>query len=242
MYHRMRLAEADDLPATLPDMRLFVSGSAPLSPGDFAGFAARFGLEPLERYGLTETLIVTSNPLHGARLPGTVGTPLPGTQVRLAGDGEIEVRGPAVMHGYWRDAAASAACFRDGWFRTGDLGEWHASGHLRIAGRLKELIIVGGSNVLPGEVEHALAGVDGVDELAAAGLDDADRGEVVCAFVVASPGADRAGVEAALRARAERELAAYKRPGSYRFVEALPRNAMGKVDRRALSRAPAPRA
>lgn len=234
MYHRMRLAEADDLPGSLPSMRVFISGSAPLSPADFAGFAERFGFEPLERYGLTETLIVSSNPLDGERIPGTVGRPLPDTEVRLAGDGEIEVRGPGVMAGYWRDAGASAASFRDGWFRTGDLGEWHESGHLRISGRLKELIIVGGSNVLPGEVEHALAGVNGVDELAAAGVADPDRGEIVAAFVVARPGTDPAALEAALRERAERELASYKRPRSYRFLRELPRSALGKLDRRRL--------
>ena len=138
------------------------------------------------------------------------------------------------MAGYWQDARASADSFRDGWFRTGDLGEWHESGHLRISGRLKELIIVGGSNVLPGEVEHALAGVDGVDELAAAGVADPDRGEIVAAYVVAQPGTDPAALEAALRERAERELASYKRPRSYRFLRELPRNAMGKLDRRRL--------
>jgi malonyl-CoA/methylmalonyl-CoA synthetase len=232
MYHRMHLAE--DAPDTLPEMRLFVSGSAPLSREDFEGFEARFGFAPLERYGLTETLIVTSNPLEGERVPGTVGTPLPATEVRLADDGEIEVRGPGVMHGYWQDPESNAASFREDWFRTGDLGEWHPSGHLRISGRLKELIIVGGSNVLPGEVEAGLAGVGGVDELAVAGLPDPDRGEVVAAFVVARAGADPATLEGELRARAERELAAYKRPRSYRFVAELPRNAMGKIDRRRL--------
>jgi malonyl-CoA/methylmalonyl-CoA synthetase len=235
MYHRMRLAEADGLPEQFPDMRVFISGSAPLSAEDFAGFEARFGMAPLERYGLTETLIVSSNPLDGERIPGSVGRPLPQTEVRLAEDGEIEVRGPGVMHGYWHDPQASAASFRDGWFRTGDLGTWHPSGPLRISGRLKELIIVGGSNVLPGEVEVALAGVGGVDELAAAGVSDADRGEIVGAFVVARPGADPVEIERELRERAERELAAYKRPRSYRFLAELPRNAMGKVDRRKLS-------
>lgn len=234
MYHRMRLVDAGDVPAAFPDMRLFVSGSAPLAREDFAGFEERFGHEPLERYGLTETLIVTSNPLAGPRVPGTVGTPLPETEVRLSDGGEIEVRGPGVMHGYWQDEAASAAAFRDGWFRTGDLGEHESHGHLRISGRLKELIIVGGSNVLPGEVEHALEGVEGVDELAAAGLPDADRGEIVGAFVVAHAGSEPAAVEARLRERAERELAAYKRPRSYRFVTELPRNAMGKIDRKRL--------
>ncbi|MBW2282143.1 MAG: AMP-binding protein [Deltaproteobacteria bacterium] len=234
MYHRMIDAPGPD---ALPSMRLFVSGSAPLAEADFHGFESRFGFAPLERYGLTETLIVASNPLDGARVPGTVGRPLPRTEVRLANDGEIEVRGPGVMCGYWQDEETSAASFRDGFFRTGDLGAMHESGHLRIAGRLKELIIVGGSNVLPGEVEHALAGEPGVDELVAAGVPDADRGEIVGAFVVVHEGGDPAALrelETRLRERAERELAPYKRPRLYRFLAELPRNAMGKVDRRSL--------
>jgi len=232
MYHRMVRAEA--VPERFPAMRLFVSGSAPLSELDFAEFEQRFGFAPVERYGLSETLIVSSNPLDGARIPGTVGQALPRTDLRLAEDGEIEVRGPGVMKGYWRDPETSADCFRDGFFRTGDLGEWHESGHLRICGRKKELIIVGGSNVLPGEVETALAGEPGVDELAAAGVPDPDRGEIVGAFVVAGTGQDEAELEARLRARAEAQLAAYKRPRLYRFLVELPRNAMGKIDRRAL--------
>lgn len=232
MYHR--LARAASLPA-LPDMRLFISGSAPLAPEDFALFAERFGHAPLERYGLTETLIVSSNPLRGERRPGAVGHALPRAEVRLADDGEIEVRGPAVMAGYWRDEKTSAEVFRDGFFRTGDLGRRDEAGYLCIAGRKKELIIVGGSNVLPGEVERALAGDPQVEELAAAGVADRERGEVVAAFIVAAPGTDPAAIEARLRARAEDGLAAYKRPRLYRFVATLPRSAMGKVDRRALA-------
>jgi malonyl-CoA/methylmalonyl-CoA synthetase len=232
MYHR--LARLASVPA-LPDLRLFVSGSAPLAPEDFALFAARFGQPPLERYGLTETLIVSSNPLHGERRPGAVGHPLPSAELRLAEDGEIEVRGPSVMAGYWRDENASADVFRDGFFRTGDLGRRDDAGYLCIAGRKKELIIVGGSNVLPGEVERALAGDPQVDELAAVGVADPERGEVVAVFIAAAPGADAAAVEARLRARAEEGLAAYKRPRLYRFVAALPRSVMGKVDRRSLA-------
>jgi malonyl-CoA/methylmalonyl-CoA synthetase len=216
-------------------MRLCISGSAPLAPEDFALFAARFGQVPLERYGLSETLIVSSNPLRGERRPGAVGHALPHAEVRLAEDGEIEVRGPSVMAGYWRDEKTSAEVFRDGFFRTGDLGRRDEAGYLCIAGRKKELIIVGGSNVLPGEVELALAGDPEVDELAAAGIPDRERGEVVAAFVVAARGAEPAAIESRLRARAERELAAYKRPRLYCFVAALPRSVMGKVDRRALT-------
>ena len=232
MYHR--LAHLPSVPP-LPEMRLFVSGSAPLAPGDFARFDARFGHPPLERYGLTETLIVSSNPLRGERRPGAVGHALPQTELRLAEDGEIEVRGPSVMAGYWRDEDASAGVFRDGFFRTGDLGRRDEAGYLRIAGRKKELIIVGGSNVLPGEVERALEGDPEVEELAAAGVADAERGEVVAAFVVAVPGAEPGAIEARLRAHADAGLAPYKRPRLYRFLAALPRSHMGKVDRRALA-------
>ena len=232
MYHRMNTAEARP---DLQHMRVFISGSAPLAAGDFAEFAARFGHEPLERYGLTETLIVSSNPLAGERRAGTVGLPLPRTEVRLAADGEIEVCGPGVMPGYWHDDAASAEAFDGGFFRTGDLGRHDERGYLVIAGRKKELIIVGGSNVLPGEVEQALSDEPGVDELAAAGLADDDRGEIVAAFVVAREGVEPHGLEQRLRARAEESLAPYKRPRVYRFITALPRNAMGKVDRRQLS-------
>jgi malonyl-CoA/methylmalonyl-CoA synthetase len=232
MYHR--LARVSAVPA-LPEMRVFISGSAPLAPDDFALCAQRFGQAPLERYGLSETLIVSSNPLHGERRPGAVGHALPHAEVRLAEDGEIEVRGPSVMAGYWRDESASAGVFRDGFFRTGDLGRRDEAGYLCIAGRKKELIIVGGSNVLPGEVELALAGDPEVEELAAAGVADAERGEVVAAFVVAAPGAEPARIEARLRERADAGLAAYKRPRLYRFLAALPRSTMGKVDRRALA-------
>jgi malonyl-CoA/methylmalonyl-CoA synthetase len=231
MYHRFVRGRGG---ADLRGMRLFVSGSAPLAPEDFRAFEARFGHRPLERYGLSETLIVASNPLDAERRPGSVGFALRSVELRLASDGEIEVRGPSVMAGYWRDEAADAEAFRDGFFRTGDLGRFDPDGYLVVAGRKKDLILVGGSNVLPGEVERALRGVAGVEELAVAGLPDADRGEVVAAFVVAAPASDPAALEERLRERAEHELAAYKRPGRYRFVEALPRNAMGKVDRRAL--------
>jgi malonyl-CoA/methylmalonyl-CoA synthetase len=235
MYHRMiRCPVEVDLSA----LRLFVSGSAPLPPSDFRDCAERFGHEPLERYGLTETMIVASNPLDGERRPGTVGHALADTEVRLAPDGEIEVSGPAVMAGYWRAPEATCDAFREGFFRTGDLGRLDERGYLVIAGRKKELIIVGGSNVLPGEVERALEGEPDVEELAVAGLRDPDRGEIVAAFVVPAAVADPRAIERRLRERAEAALAPYKRPRSYRFLAGLPRNPMGKmgkIDRRALS-------
>ena len=216
--------------------RLFVSGSAPLGPQDFQEFEARFGHTPVERYGLTETMIVSSNPLTGERRPGSVGLPLPQAELRLAQDGEIEVRGPAVMAGYWQSPELTREAFHDGFFRTGDLGRYDEAGYLCITGRKKELIIVGGSNVLPTEVEQVLADDEAVEEVAVAGLPDADRGEIVAAFVVVRGDDDEASLERRLRARAEVGLAAYKRPRRYRFLSALPRNAMGKVDRRALAR------
>lgn len=231
MFHRMAACEAK---AELRHARACISGSAPLSVQDFRAFGERFGQIPLERYGLSETMIVSSNPLRGERRPGTVGLPLPRTDVRLAPDSEIEVRGPGVMSGYWRDAELSSEVFDDGFFRTGDLGRHDEAGYLVIAGRKKELIIVGGANVLPGEVERALGDEPGVDELAAAGVPDPDRGEIVAAFVVPHPGQDRAELEQRLRERAEEHLATYKRPGLYRFLAELPRNAMGKIDRKLL--------
>ncbi len=233
MLRRMARSE---LRLDLADMRLFVSGSAPLTPQDFLAFEARFGHAPLERYGLTETMIVSTNPLDGERRCGSVGRPLPDTEVRLAPDGEIEVRGPALMRGYWRAPELTREAFREGFFRTGDLGCRDDAGYLCIVGRKKELIIVGGTNVLPGEVEQVLAAHAGVEEVAVAGLPDPDRGEVVGAFVVAAAGQDARELEAQLRDRAGQLLAPYKRPRLYRFLPALPRNAMGKLDRLALSR------
>jgi malonyl-CoA/methylmalonyl-CoA synthetase len=235
MYHRLAHASPS---IELFGMRLCVSGSAPLAPTDFRAFEARFGIPPLERYGLTETLIVSSNPLEGERRPGTVGLALPDTELRLAEDGEIEVRGPSVMAGYLEEPAANAEAFREGFFRTGDLGRLDERGYLVISGRKKELILVGGSNVLPGEVEAALADVRGVEELVAAGLPDPDRGEIVALFVVPSTGSDPAALETTLRARAEERLSPYKRPRLYRFLSALPRNALGKVNRSTLASLP----
>ena len=231
MYHRMVRARHEP---DLRHMRVFISGSAPLSVQDFGDFEKRFGQAPLERYGLTETMIVASNPLAGERRRGKVGLPLPETEIRIADDGEILVRGPAVMSGYWRAPEASGEAFDGDFFRTGDLGYRDEAGYLVIAGRKKELIIVGGSNVLPGEVEQALAPDPGVAEMAAAGLPDPDRGEIVAVFVVAGDGEDTAALERRLRGRAEAALAPYKRPRVYRFVAELPRNAMGKLDRRSL--------
>lgn len=232
MYHRMITCEGD---TDTSGMRVFISGSAPLSKRDFADFEKRFGHRPLERYGLSETLIVSSNPLETERRAGSVGFPLPQSDVRIAEDGEIEVAGPMVMNGYWNADELNESAFNGRYFRTGDLGHFDAAGYLTISGRKKELIIVGGSNVLPGEVEFGLSGVEGVDELAVAGIPDPDRGEVVGVFVVAQKNADSRRIEAGLRESAEANLAPYKRPRQVTFVAELPRNQMGKIDRKKLS-------
>ncbi len=232
MYHRMVASEAT---ADLSAIRVLISGSAPLDPQDFLECESRFGHRPVERYGLSETLIVSSNPLRDERRPGTVGQALPGVEVRLAEDGEIEVRGDSVMSGYWRAPDASQDVFRDGFFRTGDLGRYDGD-YLVVAGRKKDLILVGGSNVLPGEVERVLGEEPGVEEVAVVGLPDSDLGEIVGAFVVLHDGSTEGETEKRLRARADRDLAPYKRPRSYRFLPALPRNTMGKIDREFLTR------
>jgi malonyl-CoA/methylmalonyl-CoA synthetase len=231
MYHRMARSPIE---VDLRHVRVCISGSAPLSPEDFRAFESRFGHHPVERYGLTETMIVATNPLDEERRPGTVGFPLPGVEVSLASDGEIEVRGPSVMGAYWRAPELSRDSFHDGWFRTGDLGQHDERGYLVVAGRKKELILVGGSNVLPGEVERVLAAEPDADEVAVAGLPDADLGEAVVAFVVARTDTDLAALEFRLRARASEQLASYKRPRRYAFLTELPRNPMGKIDRDAL--------
>jgi len=242
MYHRM-LEVAGDF--SLASMRLFTSGSAPLSPETFRRFQERFGFAMVERYGLTETAINTSNPLHGVCKPGSVGLPLPGIEVGIfdpqtrqrlpqGEKGEVWVRGANVFGGYWNNPQATAAAFCDGWFRTGDLGAFSADGYLTILGRIKELIIVGGTNVTPGEVERVLEVDAGVAECAVAGIPDADLGECIAAFIVPRLGEESVALEQRLRARAGQDLAPYKRPRLYQFLAALPRNAIGKVERNKL--------
>ncbi len=212
-------------------LRLCVSGSAPLSSTVFERVAAGSGQRVLERYGMTETLMNVSNPYEGERRPGTVGLPLPAVDVALAARprGEILVKGPNVFSGYWRAEAATATVFdENGWFHTGDVGELDEAGYLRIVGRSRELIITGGFNVYPREVEEALLSHPGVAEAAVIGTPSEEWGEVVTAYVVAGhppPGADEV-----LQVAAER-LASFKRPRLVRFVESLPRNALGKVQR-----------
>ena len=227
---------------TAAGMRLFVSGSAPLLAETHAAFEARTGHRILERYGMTETGMNTSNPCEGDRRAGTVGLPLPGVEVRIVANGAevaagevgtIEVRGPNVFAGYWQMPDKTAEDLRpDGWFVTGDLATRDADGYIRIVGRAKDLIISGGFNVYPVEVEEVLDAQPGVRESAVIGLPHPDFGEAVFAVLVAEPGAtlDPAAVLAGLSGR----LARFKQPKAAVVVADLPRNAMGKVQKAAL--------
>ncbi len=225
-------------------MRLFVSGSAPLLAETHAEWQARTGHAVLERYGMTETNMNTSNPYDGARVPGSVGPPLPGVEIRISDPdtgaelpqgevGMIEVRGPNVFVGYWRMPEKTAAEFRpDGFFITGDLGRIDEHGYVWILGRGKDLVISGGYNVYPKEVESEIDALPGVDESAVIGLSHPDFGEGVTAVVTLKPGARLTETEvlAALAGR----LAKYKQPKRVLFVDALPRNTMGKVQKNIL--------
>jgi malonyl-CoA/methylmalonyl-CoA synthetase len=221
-------------------VRLLVSGSAPLSPQLFHEVEEVFGQRILERYGMTETLMNTTNPYEGERRPGTVGMPFPGQEARVvdvrtrqplpAGEtGEIEVRGPHVFAGYWQRPDATAESFdAEGWFRTGDLGLCDADGYFQITGRARELIISGGFNVYPREVEEVLATHPAVAEVAVLGLPDADYGEQVVAVVVPRPGQPPPEPQALAEWCRER-LASFKKPRRVVLAESLPRNALGKV-------------
>jgi malonyl-CoA/methylmalonyl-CoA synthetase len=232
MYHR--LAQSSRV-GELASLRLCVSGSAPLPAELHRTIAERGGQQILERYGMTETLMNVSNPYDGERRVGSVGLPLPGVDLRLSDgeEGEIQLRGPNIFAGYWERPEATAESFTDGWFRTGDLGRLDADGYLRIVGRSKELIISGGFNVYPREVEEVLLGHPGVGEVAVVGTPSAEWGEVVTAFVVRTEAAPTA--DSLLTFAAER-LAAFKRPRLLHFVDTLPRNALGKVLKQELAR------
>ncbi|HEY5121659.1 MAG TPA: AMP-binding protein, partial [Acidimicrobiales bacterium] len=213
-------------------MRLFVSGSAPMLRRTHEEFRTRTGQQILERYGMTETGMITSNPLHGQRKPGTVGPALPGVEVRVSGGspGAIEVRGPNVFREYWnRPELRHSEFTADGFFITGDVGVLDDDGYLEIVGRSKDLIITGGLNVYPKELELVIDAFPGVLESAVVGVPDADFGEAVSAVVVAQPGVDLDVDE--LRARARASLASFKVPKNFVVVPVLPRNTMGKVQK-----------
>lgn len=225
-------------------IRLFVSGSAPLLADTHRDWEAKTGHRILERYGMTETNMNTSNPYDGDRIAGTVGFPLPGVSLRIADPetgkhlaqgeiGMIEVKGPNVFKGYWRMPEKTAAEFRaDGFFITGDLGKIDDRGYVHIVGRGKDLIITGGYNVYPKEVETEIDAMPGVIESAVIGLDHPDFGEGVTAVVVAEKGhkLDEAAVLKAMDGR----LAKFKLPKRVFFVDDLPRNTMGKVQKNLL--------
>jgi malonyl-CoA/methylmalonyl-CoA synthetase len=223
-------------------MRLFISGSAPLSAETHKEFQARSGHAILERYGMTETVMITSNPYDGDRVPGSVGFPLPGVAVRIADPqtgkvlqdevGVIEVKGPNVFTGYWRMPEKTAEEFRpDGYFITGDLGRIDGRGYVHIVGRAKDLIISGGLNVYPAEVEAVLDAIPGVAESAVIGIVHPDFGEGVVAVVQPrDDGLDEGKVIACTTEK----LARFKQPKRVIFVSELPRNAMGKVQKKLL--------
>ena len=222
-------------------MRLFVSGSAPLLPETHRRFAERTGHAILERYGMTETNMNASNPYSGERRPGTVGFPLPGVELRVADPetgaermqgevGQVEVRGPNVFRGYWQMPEKTAAEFQaDGFFQTGDLGRVDADGYLHIVGRMKDLVISGGYNIYPVEIEQVLDAQPGVAESAVIGVPHPDFGESPVALLVAEPGTapDLDAVQAAVAGA----LARFKHPRRLIVVDALLRNAMGKVQK-----------
>lgn len=242
-FYTRLLAGADFSRALVAHMRLFTSGSAPLLAETFEEFRARTGQAILERYGMTETGMNTSNPYDGERRAGTVGFPLPGTEVRVMSDegmeldagevGGLQVRGPNVFSGYWRMPEKSAEEFAEGgWFKTGDVAMIDADGYVHLVGRAKDLIISGGFNVYPKEIEEMVDDMPEVLESAIVGVPHADFGEAGVAVIVLRPGASLS--EAAVIARLKDKLANYKVPKRAFFVESLPRNTMGKVQKNLL--------
>lgn len=243
-FYTRLLGEPDFTRELAMHMRLFISGSAPLSAETHKEFSARTGHAILERYGMTETNMNTSNPYEGERVPGSVGLPLPGVDLRIAdaesgawlpqGEiGVIEVRGPNVFKGYWRMPEKTAEEFRpDGFFITGDLGYVDARGYVHIAGRAKDLIITGGLNVYPAEVENALDALPQVAESAVIGVPHPDMGEAVVAVVKLAPDAGQS--EHAIIAGLADDLARFKQPRRVIFLDELPRNSMGKVQKKHL--------
>ena len=222
-------------------MRLFVSGSAPLPAAVLEEFRELFGHVILERYGMTETLMNLSNPYEGERRAGSVGMPLPGVAVRLVDgegrevvdgeEGEVLLRGRNVFGGYWRRMEATRAAFADGWFKTGDIARRSADGYYTLCGRRSDLIISGGFNIYPREIEEFLAEQPEVAEAAVVGEADRVRGEVAVAYVVWRSGV---GDEAALEARCREKLASFKCPRRFVSMAQLPRNALGKVQKHLL--------
>jgi malonyl-CoA/methylmalonyl-CoA synthetase len=221
-------------------MRLFVSGSAPLPAQVLEEFRTKFGHTILERYGMSETIMNISNPYAGERRPGSVGLPLPGVSVRLLNEegqpaadgetGELFLKGPNIFAGYWRRPEATAAAFRDGYFKTGDLAVREPDGYYTLCGRRSDLIISGGFNIYPREIEEFLQEQDEVAEAAVVGVPDRVRGEAPVAYVVMTCAME----PQALEQRCREKLASFKVPREFIAVERLPRNAMGKIQKHLL--------
>jgi malonyl-CoA/methylmalonyl-CoA synthetase len=240
IYVRLLAVPEDDARQIGAAMRLFVSGSAPLPAHVFEAFRARFGHAILERYGMTETLMICSNPLEGERRPGTVGPPLSGVSIRIVGAGgvevaageagEVQVKGANVFSEYWKRPDATRDAFVDGWFRTGDIGVRSADGYVTLRGRMHDVIISGGFNIYPREIEDVLLDTAGVREAVVVGVPDDLHGEVPVAYVVTDDGVDAKGLGDRVRA----ELAAFKVPRAFVRVASLPRTALGKVQRHLL--------
>lgn len=242
-YYVRLLAQAQFDQAACAGMRLFISGSAPLLADTFQQFGQRTGHTILERYGMSETTMLVSNPYQGARIGGTVGLPLPGVSVRVvdAADktcapediGDIQVKGPNVFKGYWRMPEKTAEEFTcDGYFKTGDVGKFSADGYLSIVGRNKDLIISGGYNVYPKEIESFIDEIEGVLESAVIGLPHPEFGEAVAAVIVLKP--DVQLLQADVIAAAKAGIANFKVPKQVFFATELPRNTMGKVQKNIL--------
>ncbi len=244
MYTRLLETPPETARAIGNRMRLFVSGSAPLPAATLEQFRELFGHVILERYGMSETLMNISNPYEGERRPGSVGFPLPDVSIRLCDpatglpvsegeNGEVLIKGPNVFAGYWRNPAATADAFdADGYFRSGDLGDRSPDGYYTLQGRLKELIISGGFNIYPREVEEFILGQPGVREAAVVGVADPVKGEVPVLFVVAD--SDAPANPDSLAAACRKGLASFKVPKRVLLTDALPRNALGKVQKHLL--------
>ena len=243
IYHRLLdpAVISDDRAAAIGrHARLFVSGSAPLPAHVHEAFKARYGHMILERYGMSEALMIMSNPYDGERRAGTVGMPLPGVSVRLVNEqsepvsdgevGEVQMKGPALFAGYWRRDDATRAAFTDGWFKTNDLGVRSADGYKKRRGPKGDMIISGGFNIYPREIEELLLENPRVREAAVVGAPDAARGEVPVAYIVADEALD----VAELIRLCQKQLASFKTPRAFVRVDALPRTALGKVQKHLL--------